>query len=199
MKRSKGLVAPAFQSDDEEFEFWETHDVEDYLTGEKVPLSSIIGAVPAPTSPDLVVTLRLRRGIEDRAPLSRHFGVAVPSTEADRDLRVVLQRELSGLKLDHYSVRYTSTDAHAGASAGPVRHLVVDMLVGDDVAAHEALDLAAQIAGSRPPARPTGSGSAGRTAMATRRHNAIVAIAKWLHDRDAIELGEHQADAILHP
>jgi len=37
------LSVPVFESDEEEFEFWETHDPEDYLTGETVSLDSILG------------------------------------------------------------------------------------------------------------------------------------------------------------
>ena len=39
-KRAEPSV-PIFHSDEEEFEFWETHDVEDYLTGETVSLESL--------------------------------------------------------------------------------------------------------------------------------------------------------------
>jgi hypothetical protein len=41
---------PVFQSDEEEFEFWETHDPEDYVTGEFASLDSILGPEDAPPS-----------------------------------------------------------------------------------------------------------------------------------------------------
>ncbi len=43
MARPKGLTVPRSRSEEEEIEFWKSHDVEDYLTGEVVSVESIFG------------------------------------------------------------------------------------------------------------------------------------------------------------
>jgi hypothetical protein len=195
MKRSKGLVAPAFQSDDEEFEFWETHDVEDYLTGEKVPLSSIIGAVPAPTSPDLVVTLRLRRGIEDRAPLSRHFGVAIPPELTDRDFGVLFHREALPRGLDCYLVDYRRSESSWGSSGPPIRELMAELNVSSTALAEQAAELiATRVNGARGGARQPSP-----AALPRRLQRIIGSIARWLREYGAVPLTDEQAEALLHP
>ncbi len=51
LRRRRSLPSvPAFRNDEEEFEFWDTHDVEDYLTGETVSLDSILGPEDAAPS-----------------------------------------------------------------------------------------------------------------------------------------------------
>ena len=57
LRRKRALPSvPVFESDEEEFEFWDTHDVEDYLTGETVSLESLLGPEGAEPS-DLGVSL----------------------------------------------------------------------------------------------------------------------------------------------
>ena len=67
---------PAFRTEAEEIEFWDTHDVADYLTGEFETWDQIM----APDDVQLVVTLRPASDAGD----PQHFAVPIPTQAAER-------------------------------------------------------------------------------------------------------------------
>jgi hypothetical protein len=76
MGRREPKSVPIFRSEAEEIEFWETHDVEEYLTGEFETWDQIL----APDDVDLVITLRSRSQSES----PQHFAMPIPTQTAER-------------------------------------------------------------------------------------------------------------------
>jgi len=193
--KRKGLMVPRFRNEGEEIEFWETHDIEDYLTGEVVPMETIFGSAPAGAASDLVVTLRFRRGIEDRAPLSRHFGVAIPPELTDRDFGVLFHREALPRGLDCYLVDYRRSESSWGSSGPPIRELMAELNVSSTALAEQAAELiATRVNGARGGARQPSP-----AALPRRLQRTIGSIARWLREYGAVPLTDEQAEALLHP
>ncbi len=79
-KASKPAV-PVFRTEAEEIEFWETHDVDDYLTGDKEPLESVLLGDPSSRAADAEAV----RPVSGRPRNGRYLGDA--STREVHDLR----------------------------------------------------------------------------------------------------------------
>jgi hypothetical protein len=200
MRKGRGLVAPAFRTEEEEIAFWDTHDVEDYLTGEQVPIDALLRPPPTHHDASLVTKVLLQGSIEDAKPAALYFMTLLSPYERERDLRMVVEEQLAAHRIDHYGVRYTSAVGHAGASPGPVRELVVDMVVGREGAVQEALTLikgALDAAPGEPPVASRRRPSA--ASLSPSRQAAIMALGRWLREHHAVAITAAQAHALLHP
>ena len=197
MARAKGLTVPRFRSEEEEIEFWKSHDVEDYLTGEVVSVESVFGA-PA-SRPGLLVTLRFRCGVEDRRPLQRHFALPISEAEADRDFGVLFQASALPRGVGPYRVDYHRSVLSWGVG-GVVRELVAELSVQSPEVAAEAIALVStKINGRRRRVRTsTPRGSDARAAQGLPRdvERVVGSIAKWLREHEATELSDDEARAM---
>jgi hypothetical protein len=189
VRQSKPSV-PVFSSDEEEFEFWETHDPEDYVTGEFVSLDSILG----PEDAELVVNLRLEPGPGRPSawtPLAVHCAVKPLPHEADHDPSLLFEHEaLHGL--DGYGVEYRRATFGGGAWPGSFRELTVHLTVASRAEAERIVEaLQARLSDLR--TRRAKDSLRGRAKELAER------VASWLQARNARAISKDEAQALLHP
>jgi len=193
MTRGHKASVPVFRNDEEEFEFWETHDPEDYVTGEFVGLDSIFG--PEDTEPsDLVVSLRLEPGPGKPSawkPVAAHFAVTSPADEAGLDPSLLFAREaLRGL--DGYGLEYRRAWFTCGATAGPTPRLRVDLIVASRAEAE-------RIAESMRARLSNGGTRRAKDGLKGRAKELAERVGGWLAARHARLISEEEAQALLHP
>jgi hypothetical protein len=184
---------PVFQTEAEEIAFWETHDPEDYLTGEEEALERILSPEPGELERGLIVSLTLApfTAAEYFPPLTLHFAAAALSEEADRDLSVVFEREVISDPLHPYGAEYRRASRQWGTPGAPIRQLGITLAATSRREAEkiEGLLRTSTASGREAPA----------TGLSERTQRVVPRLAKWLLQRNAREITEEQADQFLHP
>lgn len=193
MPRDDGRRVPVFQSEAEEMAFWETHDPEDYLTGQEEPLERVLSPEAGEVERGLIVSLTLApfTAAQYFPPLTLHFAAAPLSDEADRDLSVVFEREVISDPLHPYGAEYRRASTRWGSPGAPVRQLGITLAATSQREAEEIGDLLRN---------STASGhEPGGTGLSERAQDVVPRLANWLLQRKAREITAEEADQFLHP
>ncbi|HJN16101.1 MAG TPA: hypothetical protein QGH10_11440 [Armatimonadota bacterium] len=187
MSEGKLRAAPHFESEAEEIEFWKTHDVDDYLTGETVTLEDALGPDDEAEGTEAVITVQFPRTLGDQHPLTVHYLAHLRASEAASDLSLVFKRDVIPRPFDGYALDYHNSILECGAS-GPQRRQLVAQIICDGIDdAQHAVQTLRTLIESR-------SGAASHPAedAEARATQAAVRVAVWLVRHRAAELTPDQ-------
>ncbi len=190
MSEGKARTMPHFQNEAEEIEFWKSHDVEDYLTGEALALEDALKPIDGAAETEAVITVQFPRTMGEQRPLTAHYLAQLRANEATSDLSLVFERDVIPRPFDGYALDYRNSIFECGASGPPRRQLIAQIICSGPDDAQQAIHTLRALIES--PSRASSSPDVGpQTTQAAAR------MADWLVRHRAAELTADQLQELF--